>query len=390
MKKAVIAMVLAAVLSLGMGADASASFMDGDISASGVDAAKNPVSVTFAQKDNDVEDNGSKLMEAFWKNEEVKATGNALGTYYGFVNGENTCCSPKGMGTLDLTGSGASAGNPVTVTFTGVDLKYHDPVDGKDWLYVFQMMEDGTCKLHEARKLSENAMSAEFTDGGVSWIWLQEFALARESLDYDTDVADMTTIASAKDAQGNPVTVTAQPLDGDMKAIVNTLGLEELNYEYEIISTAANVNLVGGSVSESNPVTITFAVNGVKAGDRVLVFHKTQSAGWEKLTGTVEEGAVTVTFTSLSPVGIVRAGKKIAGTDSGETGGTGTSGTAGENANAGAAGGTGASGTTGSENAAAKAKSPKTGDLGAPALALGAVCVTFAATVVYVKRKRAF
>ena len=73
-------------------------------------------------------------------------------------------------------------------------------------------------------------------------------------------------------------------------------------------------------------VTLTFEVAGVKAGDNIYVLHW-NGTKWEKITPSkVVDGAVTATFTSLSPVAIVKApvvtdgGNNNNGTTAPETG----------------------------------------------------------------------
>ena len=54
------------------------------------------------------------------------------------------------------------------------------------------------------------------------------------------------------------------------------------------------------------PIDITFKVNGVKAGDKVVCLHWKDNA-WEKLETVTGEGIVTVKgFTSLSPVAFIK------------------------------------------------------------------------------------
>lgn len=67
--------------------------------------------------------------------------------------------------------------------------------------------------------------------------------------------------------------------------------------------------LVDVSVSKDAkfPITLTFEVEGVKAGDNIYVLHWNGSK-WEVINpSNVADGKVTATFTSLSPVAIVKA-----------------------------------------------------------------------------------
>lgn len=64
-----------------------------------------------------------------------------------------------------------------------------------------------------------------------------------------------------------------------------------------------DVNVPAGT----GAVTLTFEVEGVKAGDNIYVLHWNGSK-WEVINpSNVADGKVTATFTSLSPVAIVKA-----------------------------------------------------------------------------------
>lgn len=53
-------------------------------------------------------------------------------------------------------------------------------------------------------------------------------------------------------------------------------------------------------------VQITFAVSGVTEGQKLAILHQKSDGSWEVITpDKVENGKVTATFTSLSPVAIV-------------------------------------------------------------------------------------
>ena len=61
----------------------------------------------------------------------------------------------------------------------------------------------------------------------------------------------------------------------------------------------------GTTVSESNPITLTFAVEGIKANANIVVLHWNGTA-WETIKPeSVADGKVTAKFTSLSPIAIV-------------------------------------------------------------------------------------
>lgn len=71
------------------------------------------------------------------------------------------------------------------------------------------------------------------------------------------------------------------------------------------IKTIVDVTVKGRTVTVDDPVTVTFQVPDVKAGANILVLHW-NGTEWEAIVpDSVTDGAVTATFTSLSPVAIV-------------------------------------------------------------------------------------
>lgn len=85
--------------------------------------------------------------------------------------------------------------------------------------------------------------------------------------------------------------------------------LERLNaYEAGMkVLDVKNVEIEGDASLIKFPLTITFTVNGIKAGDKVILLHYVDAAkGWEKLDTTTGNGTVTATFNSLSPVAFIK------------------------------------------------------------------------------------
>ena len=85
--------------------------------------------------------------------------------------------------------------------------------------------------------------------------------------------------------------------------------LERLNaYEAGMkLLDVKNVKVVGDAKLVQWPVTITFTVNGIKAGDKVILLHYVDATkGWEKIDTTTGNGTVTATFNSLSPVAFIK------------------------------------------------------------------------------------
>ncbi|MDE7435747.1 MAG: LPXTG cell wall anchor domain-containing protein [Lachnospiraceae bacterium] len=357
------------------------------------------------------------MLNKFWdvstdQQQELKA-------YYGY---DDLASSPYANGTLHLSGTSASESNPVTVTFSLSATEEWNLPMAEERIYVMQQFSDGSCKIIPAEFISRTAVSASFTDAVDSKILIISLDLGREGLIYDyvEDAKDISGVQSAVDKDNNPVTVTVSPLDWDRKAIAG----EKAGFPYgEDVLTFADVNLEGATASEANPITVTFLVEGVKAGHDISVIHKKADGTWETLTGTAGDGTVTATFTSFSPIAIVNNSLKqtrpsntgnsgnTGNTDnSGNTGSTSNSGNTGNNSSTGNTGNTGntnnngntnstgssaSSGNTNTSNIASAASTsalPKTGDEGAfsfviLAIASASACV---AVVYSIQRKRNF
>ena len=80
----------------------------------------------------------------------------------------------------------------------------------------------------------------------------------------------------------------------------------------ELPTNAASAEIVGvaevsytGTIPAEG-VAITLNVTGISAGDNVYVIHYTGATTYEKLAATAGNGTVTATFTSLSPVAVVK------------------------------------------------------------------------------------
>lgn len=421
MKKKLVAAILTLAISLGMSIPTFA-YCDNTTAISASDL-NGPVSTPdFAfESDFDLD-----TINKFW--EVTTDLQNELKAYYGY---DDFASSPYAVGTLDLSGTQASEANPVTVTFSmSAESEWKLPYEG-DSLYVMQQFTDGSCKLLTADLNAENhTVSAKFTDACSSRLLIAGFDISEEGLLYDvTEAKDINGVQKAVDKNNNPVTVTVSPLDGIRKAIAG----EKAGLPYgENTFACADVNLEGSGVSADNPITVTFLVEGAKAGHDISVIHKKADGTWETLTGTAGDGTVTATFTSFSPIAIVNNSLKQTRPDSsgnsGSTDNTGNNGSTdnsdstdntgnngngsntdntGNSSNAGSTGNTGSTGNnsntnsstptgnTNTSNAAPAASAsalPKTGDAGVfsfviLAIASASACV---AAVYSIQRKRNF
>lgn len=112
-------------------------------------------------------------------------------------------------------------------------------------------------------------------------------------VDKDGNAVQGATVADASEAVKAEAFVQAT-------SYMNTF----MNTSVDMLATK-DVNLAG--VSAANPVTITFNVEGVAAGNTIIVLHKSSTRGWEVMSNvSVGNGTVAVTFTDLSPVAFLR------------------------------------------------------------------------------------
>lgn len=126
-------------------------------------------------------------------------------------------------------------------------------------------------------------------------------------------VKEETTQATTKDNVKVDVVVQKVSEENQKKAdeIKDTANLKkelEKHNAYEAGMKVVDVKevKVTGTISAAQwPITITFKVNGVKAGDKVICLHWTGTE-WEKIDTTTGEGTVTAKFNSLSPVAFVK------------------------------------------------------------------------------------
>ena len=181
---------------------------------------------------------------------------------------------------------------------------------------------------------------------------------------------------TAAAADGTPLTVISAALSIEkyMEA-KNTVNNAFANEQSRTILAALDVEVAGATPEQlAQGIQVTLQIPSVKAGSRYVVLHlpdgkePTVLENWEHLTATVtQDGYMTVTFTSFSPIVVV----ELADADSGETG-SGSSDT----------------GNSGTEAAAAStvttALSPKTGE----ALPIaGIMAVIFLAGALFCARK---
>ena len=116
--------------------------------------------------------------------------------------------------------------------------------------------------------------------------------------------------ATAKAADGTEVAVTVEQTVADE---VKTAATTEATKAAATVSADTKATVVAvvevklGTTMPEGGVTLTLAVEGVKAGDNIVLLHQKADQTWETITPSeVKDGAVVAKFTSLSPVAIVK------------------------------------------------------------------------------------
>lgn len=135
--------------------------------------------------------------------------------------------------------------------------------------------------------------------------------------DYSGSVIMNDTLvpADAVDANGKAVTVVRKEMTAEAKAAAKDAVVKTFGENTDVLSIG-DYHVDGAS--EENPITLTFKVPVVKAGDEVYVLHNVGNKGtWVKEPATAKDGAVVATFTSFSQMAVVRVAEADQGTQSG-------------------------------------------------------------------------
>lgn len=132
----------------------------------------------------------------------------------------------------------------------------------------------------------------------------------------------VTGVEGAKDKEGTSAKVVVEAIhdnhehdeekdyistEANVKKELANLKVEVKTGEKVQVLDVKNVEIEGDASLVKFPLTITFKVNGIKAGDKVILLHYVSDAkGWEKLDTITGNGTVTATFNSLSPVAFIK------------------------------------------------------------------------------------
>lgn len=103
-------------------------------------------------------------------------------------------------------------------------------------------------------------------------------------------ITEVSSIDIVESAKKNAASAAAKIAEG---AVANVLGIVDVQ-----------AGIPDGYIS----IDVTFQVSDIKVGDKVIVLHQRQDGTWETLASKIKkDGEITATFTSFSPVAIVKA-----------------------------------------------------------------------------------
>lgn len=145
---------------------------------------------------------------------------------------------------------------------------------------------------------------------------IMTFGLATTAFAADSVVADITTIESAVDANGNSVAIVkkenfnspeeqaaADELKADtVRALAETK--TDVNASAFICVSVFDVTVDGDPELVNWPLYLTFSVPEVSVGDTVVVLHYVDGAWQSEEVTVLEAGKIQVKFDTLSPVAI--------------------------------------------------------------------------------------
>lgn len=119
-----------------------------------------------------------------------------------------------------------------------------------------------------------------------------------------TNTNPSTATSTTAQAYASGVSATEEGVA--ISAVSESVRNEALAYAQKVVGANASIlKVFDVSVDEKTfPITLTFNVSGVVAGQSITVLHKGDN-GWEVVPCTTGNGTVTATFSDLSPVAIV-------------------------------------------------------------------------------------
>lgn len=120
-------------------------------------------------------------------------------------------------------------------------------------------------------------------------------------------VASASAVVNGQQVQLSVEKVAGQTLDTVYDKVEKAVAESASKTDKHSVVAVVDVSLPAGVKIPAGGIAITFDVDGVVAGDKIYLLHGKADGTWETITPSkVADGKVTATFTSLSPVAIVK------------------------------------------------------------------------------------
>ncbi len=136
------------------------------------------------------------------------------------------------------------------------------------------------------------------------------FAAVSPTMDekVNAPVESTATDKDGKEVVVTPAVVTDTAATSTATEAAKTEVNKVANVETAKVAALTEITVTGTPASETNPITIVMSVDGVKAGDNVMVLNY-HDGGWKtdsvKNAKAIADGKVEATFTHLSPVMVI-------------------------------------------------------------------------------------
>lgn len=113
---------------------------------------------------------------------------------------------------------------------------------------------------------------------------------------------------------------SVDPKDLSIEALPATSDAAKAATAWAAANSGTVLHMIDVKLSANfSSVTIPFNLTNVKAGQNIVALHLKHDGKWEQLPCVVENGKVTVTFTSLSPVVFVSLSTPVKSPKTGDT-----------------------------------------------------------------------
>lgn len=125
------------------------------------------------------------------------------------------------------------------------------------------------------------------------------------SVDFSFNEAQANTVEATllSKFEGDWQNLSDEEYEAQSERVLKQFILEQTGVVADRVEIANMIDISNtASIDLSAGVPITFKAAGICAGDMIVVLHLTTAGQWENIPATADNGVITGTFTSLSPV----------------------------------------------------------------------------------------